>query len=228
MKVKAVTAYVDLGLTQRPSLDFHVLGQRLIRACGGRVTVFNEFPFESCWAARAFPGLPAANPRALDRFVTDKEHVRSNLIQHSPVQWVAKAYARDPFDTDVFVWMGYSLLKQGAFTGKPITEDHVSNFLDACEKYPFNDIPFPGILPRAPVNPHGDNWRFCGSTVIFPRRYLDRIVKSYFAKMRQFVHTYDAIPLDLAIWPEVERDSGLPWRFYKGEYDATQLTNFPG
>ena len=228
MKVKAVTAYVDLGLEKRPSVEFHMLGNRLIRACDGRIHVFNAFPFERCWAAREFGGLPAANPRATDRFVTDVEHVRSNLLQHSPVQWVALASAQDLDDTDVYVWMGYSILKQGDFTGKRITEEHVAQFLDKVERYDFTDIPFPGITPPAPVNPHGDNWRFCGSTIIMPRKFLVPIVKTYFAKARQFINTFQSIPLDLAIWPEVEREGNLPWKFYQAEYDHTQLTNFPG
>lgn len=226
---KVVTAYVDLGLTKRPSADFHAMGALLTAACP-RIRVFRDFPFHNCWTVPEFWSTmyPPANARAPDRFVNAEEHVRSNLIQHCPVQWVQMAAAEDPVP-DVFVWMGYSIFKQGAFTGKPIAAEHVASFLEKVEKYPFGDIPFPGITPGQTMpNPFGDNWRFCGSTVIFPRFWLNQMVASYQAGLRAFVRWHQAIPLDLAIWPAVEMAGGLPFRFYQAEYDYTQLTNFPG
>src|SRR5262245_23171191 len=128
-KVKVVTAYVDLSLTKRPSAEFHALGSRLKAAvephCAFRV--FEHFPYEHCWA-HPFHALPAANLRAEDRFPTDAEHVRSNLIQHSPLQWLKLAMDEDP-TPDVFVWLGYTIMKQGAFTGKPVTETAIGDFL---------------------------------------------------------------------------------------------------
>lgn len=227
-KVKVVTAYVPLTVQNMKPESFHELGSRLACACGDRIRVFRDFPYNECWLAREIPpGVSPANPRALDRFATEEEHLRSNVVQHSPVQWVSLAAAEDP-EPDVFVWMGYSLLKQGDFTGKRITEAHVVNFLRAVERYPFTDLPFPGIASFGPISVFGDNWRFCGSTVIMPRKFLDMIVKSYKFHMRSFLLAHRKVPLDLAIWPMVEQRSGLPWRFYPAEYDYTQLTNFPG
>jgi len=222
--VKVVTAYVDLGLTKRPSEQFHVLGRRLV-ACCPNIRVFDNFPFEDCWTVKdGLAKYPPANPRAEDRFATTEEHLRSNLIQHCPVQWVHRAAAEDP-EPDVFVWIGYSVLKQGDFTGKPVREADIQGFLEQVKSYDFKDIPFPGITAKGPANPFGDNWRFCGSVVIFPRLYLHQMVRMYQDRLHKFVAKYKAIPLDLAIWPDVERF--LPFRFYQAEYDRTQFTNFP-
>lgn len=226
-KVKVVTAYVDLGLSKRPASSFHALGQELALACGERIRVYPDFPFQRCWvAAETQAAYPAANRRAEDRFVNDTEHVRSNIIQHSPLQWLTLAAAEDPEPT-AFVWLGYSILKQGDFTGKRVRPKDVHKFLTAVEKYPFGNIPIPSIRPEDPVLPYGDNWQFVGSTLIIPRTHLPAVWRSYKAELRNFVLKYKAIPLDLAIWPAVVRNSGLPFRPYPAEYDATQLANFP-
>lgn len=229
-KVKVVTAYVDLNLTRRPSADFHALGNRLIDACWPNVRAFINFPFEKCWAveaARECGADRAANSRAPDRFETDDEHLRSNLVQHSPLQWMKMAAAEDP-SPDVFVWLGYSILKQGDFTGKRLREEHVVEFLDKVAQFVFDTLPYPAIRPDDPVTPFGDNWQVVGSTIVAPRQWLDALAWHYQLQMRLFFLKRRAVPLDLAIWPAVIRQSGLPFRPYRAEYDHTQLTNFPG
>ncbi len=221
-KVKVVTAYVDLGLAKRPSEEFHELGNRLISACGSAVR-YPNFPFDDLWLAKEKPPWVAANARAPDRFETDEEHVRSNIVQHSPVQWLRAAYDTDP-SPDIFVWISYTVLKQGAFTGKPVKEEHISKFIEKLENWTPDCIPFPGILEKKPVNPHGDNWRFCGSTLIIPKQYLLQVEHSYKYNCMEFIRRHGSIPIDLAIWPSVEENSGLPWRFYRAEYDSTQFT----
>lgn len=230
-KVKVVTAYCDLGLTKRPSAEFHALGGDLLAACAAADVpwrFFDDYPFLLTWVPFEFLHITkAANPRAEDRFATDLEHLKSNMIQHSPVQWLEEAAAEDP-EPDVFVWLGYSLTKQGDFTGKPIRPEDVHKFLTKVSEYPFGDIPIPSIRPNDPIAPFGDNWQFVGSTIIVPRRFLSQMARSYRTCLCEFVRVHRAIPLDLAIWPAVVRTSGLPFTPYKAEYDATQLTNFPG
>lgn len=233
-KVKVVTAYVDLNLSKRPPEGTHDLGQYLIKACEhvlgpSGVRTFQGFDLGQCWAYQKF-GIqyPPANVRPPDRFATQAEHLRSNLVQHSPMQWLNLAFHEDPTPS-VYVWLGYTLLKQGDFTGKRITTNHVCDFLRRLQDAPILDhIPFPGITPMVPVNPGGDNWRFCGSTLIVPTGFLPRVVRSYEQNMEAFVHQHWTVPIDLAIWPSVEFNSGLPWQQYVAEYDYTQLTNFPG
>lgn len=225
--VKVVSGYVDLDLAAHPAPEFHALGKRLGDACGARLQVVWPYVYDDCWLAKETAGLPPANVRAADRFMTGVEHVRSNTIQHSPMEWMRLVYDQDPV-SDVFVWLGYTIMKQGAFTGKPITEAHVREFLEKVERWTPDCIPLPGITGRAPVDVHGNNWRFCGSTLIVPRQFVVPLERAYKFEAREFVRKHQCIPIDLAIWPAVEANSGLPIRWYGAEYDATQLTNFPG
>lgn len=221
---------MDLGLTKRPSAEFHALGSELINECRKHAPVrpFGGFQFTHCWGPMFFGyDCPAANVRAPDRFASPKEHLRSNLIQHSPLQWLEIAAQEDP-EPDVFVWLGYSILKQGDFTNQRLKTAHIGPFLDKVARYEGGDIPIPSIRPEDPIQPYGDNWQFVGSTIIAPRRFLPHMVHRYRAELFNFVSEYQAIPLDLAIWPAVVRNSGLPFSRYPADYDATQLTNFPG
>lgn len=224
--VKVITAYCDLGLTKRPSADFHVLGRRLLDQLGVDGHKY-EYSKNDAWTWDAYKNYPAANARAYDRFDDDLEHARSNLIQHTPVQWLEEA-ALDFPQTDVFVWMGYSILKQGDHTGKRILPYHVADFVYKLRNWAPTALPFPGMDPfHNPIEPFGDNWRFCGSMLVVPRQFVFRVGNSYRANFKSFVQQHKAIPLDLAIWPMVEFSSGLPWKQYPAEYDYTQLTNFP-
>lgn len=224
-RVKVVTAYCDLGLSKRPAKEFHSLGQQLVDACGEDNIIVYKYAPEEAWTWDAYKGYPAANARALDRFAYAHEHERSNLIQHTPVQWLERAKGES--GADIFVWLGYSLLKQGEFTGKRIMPSHVTGLIDKLKHWKGGSLPFPGIEDRIlPIDPFGDNWRFVGSTLVVPREFVHMVSASYYANFKAFVQQHKAVPLDLAIWPMVEFSSGLPWRFYQAEYDHTQLTNF--
>lgn len=229
--VKVVTAYVDLGLTKRPSAEFHKLGSQLISACtgyGDQIRAFLDFQYDTCWAVRETPAEYApANPTAWDRFTTVEEHRRSNLIQHSPLQWMQMAAQEDP--ADVYVWLGYSILKQGDFTGHRCKVEQLQPFLEKVARFDYSrGIPIPSIRPDDPLQPFGDNWQFVGSTLVIPRRRISEVSLAYHTAYKDFLMLFRAVPLDLAIWPMVVRQHGLPFLPYGAEYDATQWTNFPG
>lgn len=224
--VKVISAYCDLGLAKRPAAEFHKHGRDLVLAASPDIHVYN-YKMQDAWNWAQCKNYPAANARAYDRFDDDLEHARSNLIQHTPIQWLEEACMDFP-ETDVFVWMGYSLLKQGDFTGKRLTSAHVTKFVEKLKLWEPTSLPFPGMTQQIyPVNPFGDNWRFCGSTLVVPRKFVFRVGRAYRACLNLFIKQHGAIPLDLAIWPMVEFSSGLPWEFYPAEYDYTQLTGFP-
>lgn len=228
-KVKAVTAWTPCGITshQYPDGRREALLSRLMSACNGAIRVYDPFPWEDIWLVQENPPWKAANARAADRFPTDDDHIKSNIIQHWRTQAAMKLLAEEP-DLDVIVWLDYGLLKQGAWRNNQITETHVAEFMRKVAQHePFVDIPFPGIEPPKSISDHGDNWRFVGSTHIWPTKFLPAIHHAYQFECRRFIRRVGAVPLDLAIWPSVEQNSGLPFTFYQGEYDASQLTNFP-
>lgn len=224
-RVGVVSAYVPLNVKHLSPDTYRALGRRLKNACGGRDHFFEDFPLEDCWLSWENPPMIPAGETPADRYDTPEDHVRSHIVQHSRTQWAVRAAAENP-ELETIVWLDYGILKQGDWTRKPVQVDHIRDLLDKLEKYPLDHIPFPGIEEQKPVNPFGNNWRFCGSTHIWPVKFLPAIDRAYRFELRQFIRQYGKVPLDLAIWPAVEKNSGLPFRWYKAEYDATQLTNF--
>lgn len=229
-RVRVVTGYVPLEVKHMNPGTFHQLGGQLIEACRDanvNTYVFKDFPYEKCWLAKEDPPMVGANPRATDRFDTDEQHAKNNVVCNQFIEWAWKTY-KDNKHVDVIVVMTYSVLKQGDFTGRPVQPHHITSFLERVKAYNFTDIPFPGITDnRGVVDPHGHNWRFCGSTHIWPVEWLGMIRHEYKHQVRKFIKEHKRTPLDLAIWPAVEVSSGLPFRWYRAEYDATQFTNFP-
>ena len=227
-RVRVVTGYVPLTVKHLSPGLYGELGAQLINTCRGAgvdVQVFENFPYEDCWLAKEHPPMRGANPRAEDRFDTDEQHAKSNIVCNQFVEWGWKSYKERP-DVDIIVFMVYTVLRQGDFTGRHVLPGHIFNFLQSVKLDAFEGIPFPGITQGAPIDPRGHNWRFCGSTHIWPVKYLKDIRRSYKEHARQVVKECKAIPLDLAVWPLVERDSGLPFHWYQAEYDYTQFTNF--
>lgn len=224
-KVKVVTAYVPLPVKHLNREQYRHLGDRLVRACGeDRIRVFYDFPVEDCWAY-SYRDLPPAQPVAGDRYATPGDFVLSNIVQHQRTTWARLAAEEDP-DANVFVWLDYGILKQGGFTGRPVTEELVTEFLDRVERHKFTDVPFPGIWPKGEISDTGDNWRFVGSTHIWPREYLDIIDLMYKTECRRFIERTQTVSNDLPIWAHTEARWPIPFRMYPGNHDATQLTGF--
>jgi hypothetical protein len=225
--VTVVSAFVDLNVLHMKKEQYIELGDKMFVAAhrvGAEIYVATP-PLTGCWSFDLCYGRKPATETPADRYATPEDHVASHIVQHTRTQWALEATKNTV--PDVVVWLDLGILKQGQHTGKLITPDDVSWFVEAVQMYPFDDIPFPGITGPDPWLPHGNNWRFCGSTHIWPVKWLDQIHRSYQHCLRRFVHEYDCVPLDLAIWPLVERGSGLPFKWYQAEYDNTQLRNFP-
>lgn len=226
--VAVITGYVPLDVKHMNESEFHRLGMQLIAACQAAEVpcyVFNHFPYEKCWLAQEKPPMVGANPRAHDRFDTDEQHAKNNVVCNQFIEWAWEVYKDNP-KLDVVVMMTYTVTKQGGFTNNQVQPRHITQFLERVKQYKFNDIPVPGISESRVVNTFGHNWRFCGSTHLWPTRWLKEIRHEYKKQVRSFIKAHNKTPLDLAIWPAVENNTDLPYRWYKAEYDATQFTNF--
>lgn len=228
-KVAVVSAFVPLKVKHMQADEYQKLGDEMLVAAqeaGAVLAPFLGYSLDMCWSYNLCKDLPPATGTPSDRYETPQDHINSHIVQHTRTQWALRAVELNP-DVETVIWLDLGILKQGKHTGKTFTPEHVSAFVEKVAKYENDDIPFPGIEDKKPINPFGDNWRFCGSTHIWPVKYLEDIHRSYKANLINFVRKYKKVPLDLAIWPLVEQNSGLPFKWYKAEYDHTQLTEFP-
>ena len=227
-KVRVVTAYVPLNVTHLSAVKYHELGLRLDEACGGDLSFFDCYPFSKCWLAMASK-LPPASAVPADRYPTPADMVKSNIVQHQRTTWAMEAAALDP-SIDIWVWLDLGILKQGDWTGRPVTEDHIRSFLDRLRNSNMGDIvPFPAIWGKGPISDTDVNWRFVGSTHIWPVKWLPAIDKAYKEEAANFIARTQTVPNDLPIWAHVEENHPeIPFVSYSGNHDNTQLVNFRG
>lgn len=229
MKVKVVSAYVELPTVNHSPEKFKQLGQRLVQAVGPeRMHVFDNFPFQDCWLAQWLKGHPLPPPASYvpaDRFASPEHMVMSNIVMHQKLQWALMAADMYP-DCDCFVWLDYGILKQGGWTGRPVTEELITKFVDKIAADNIQDIPFPAIWGKGPVSDTEIPWRFAGSTHIWPRKFLVELAGQYNAEVMKFIMRTGTVPLDLPIWALLEQRNTLPFRGYSANHDATQLTNY--
>lgn len=226
MKVGVVSGFIPLPVIHLSEDQYTELGVRLAAACGDHRWVLYHGDLDKCWAYDLCTGLPPANPPPADRYPSAAVNVQSHIVQHQRTTWALRAAATFP-EVDVWVWFDYGLLKQGFWKNNPITEDIVKRFLDRLAATPKLDvIPFPGISDKGLVMPTGNNWRFCGSTHIWPKQFLPSIDAAYKNTLQKWINYHNTVPLDLPIWALVEQNSGLPFRWYPAEYDASQLENY--
>ena len=238
MRAKVVTAFVPLeGMRHFRPEHYHEYAEQMEKALSpDRFQAFRGFLLDDCWLyryldTRGWLDFPPATEVPPDRYPSPSHMVRSNIVQHNRTTWMRMA-AREDHGADILVWLDYAILKQGDWTGKRVTPDHIARFVEAVERWYGNDenkvIQFPGIWDYGPIDPHGANWRFCGSTHVIPRPWLSQVDDLYKQVCRNWINHFRTVPLDLPIWAYVEQMRPTWFKQYKANHDATQLTNFPG
>jgi hypothetical protein len=229
MNVGVVTGFIPLPVKHLSETRYHELYRELHDAVLGAGAVLSKQggTLAECWAYPMCTGFPPANPPPPDRYETPEINVMSHIVQHQRTTWAMRAMYENP-EVDIWVWLDYGIMKQGAWRNKQITPESVRNFIRRLRDTPKLDvIPFPGIADMATVYPTGNNWRFCGSTHIWPRQFLPAINHAYKETLEAWITNNRTVPLDLPIWALVEqRYSQLPFRWYAAEYDASQLENY--
>lgn len=226
LKVKAVTAFVPLGVQNLTAGEYKALGDQLVEAVGhDNIVVFNDFPFEACtFFGRA--DTPHIDPRDYpDRYARKLDMSRSSVVQHNRTSWAMIASQQQP-DVDVWVWLDYGVMKQGAFTGRPVQAASIRDFMAAVAHGSTDDVPYPGIWEERQVADQDANWRFCGSTHIWPKRHLEAIHRTYLTEVELFLQRTGCLPYDMTIWAAVERTGCAPFRQYRANHDNTQFSNF--
>lgn len=234
MRVSVVTGYVPLEVRHLTFAQYEEYGRRLGSAVVAGGATFDHIytHLNDCWLTQWLrdeaPGhvFPPASDVPTDRYATPQHMVLSNIVQHQRTTWLGQAAVSRP-DADVLVWLDLGILKQGDWTGKPVTEEAITDFctkLNRMEK--LDVIPFPGIWPKGDIADYGANWRFVGSTHIIPKQHLSQVDFAYKTECIEFIRRTQTIPLDLPIWAYTERNWSpmLPFKQYAANHDATQLT----
>ena len=226
MKVKAITGYFPAFPAKHLSEDqFRAHGKKLVDAIPDQIRVFGDgYTLKDCWAHRFLlqnPDLmPSDRNPAPDRFATPQDMVASNIAILQRFQWLKTAAASDP-DVDVWVWLEYTVMKQPGVTAAVIQQ-----FMRDVARSAHPYISIAGCWDKAPVDDGAICWRFCGSSWTCPWTLVDPLMKAVSAVVQLRTQMTGTISWDVNTWAFLELLNVVPIRWYKGNHDQTQFTNY--
>ncbi len=226
-KSMAVTGFVSKAfpakhLSEEQCLEY---GNRLKKSIPSRITAFDEgWKIEDCWAYQLYKNNPHlmpsdSNPPS-DRFATAKHAAISNIVLLQRYEWMRLAAEGNP-DVDVFAWIEYTVLKQ-----RNVTEQVIQNFMNTIEEKQFDAVSLPGCWEKKPINDSAAHWRFCGSAWVCPRKYIDRVTEAIKTVASLRTKMNGKISWDMNTMAYVELLDILPIRWYAGNHDETQFSQF--
>lgn len=215
MKARLVTAYVPIAGHPRSAQVYGELGEKL-----GGVPVRKKAFYQevgSTWLAEYLKLLPE-RPSWSTGDNPEKNSLAYHCVQHEKIAWLKQAAAE--YDDDVFVWVDYGIFHQPG-----VCNEAIVRFMDSLDA---DTIYAPGCW-SAPV--HVDSnapcWRFCGSVLAVPRRYVERLDQEIGDQARATVAITRNVEWEVNTWARAEAKSTLPWRWYQADHDASQFLNCP-
>lgn len=226
--VRALTGYFPAFPARHLNEDqFRALGSKLLDALPDQISVFGEgYTLRDCWAHRFLlenPGLlPSDHHPAKDRFASPRDMVASNIAILQRFQWLQLAAVQHP-EVDTWVWLEYTICKQPGVTGAVIR-----NFMNLVAYAPFDAVSLPGCWPKGFVDDSVINWRFCGSCWICPSHLVKRFAEGAKAVATLRTEMTGTISWDVNTLASLELLDVVPMRWYQGNHDASQLTNYLG
>lgn len=227
IKAMAVTGFVPNAfpakhLSESQCRDY---GNRLKNVLGDKICAFdNNFTLEECWAYPLLRDnrdlLPSDINPPKDRYAEPKHAAISNIILLQRYEWMRIAKEQHP-EVDVFAWIEYTVLKQ-----RNVTEQVLSNFITTIESNYYDSISLPGMWEKKPVDDRFAHWRFAGSAWVCPAKYIDNLARSIKTIATLRTELTGKISWDMNTMAFVELLDILPIRWYYGNHDETQFTNF--
>lgn len=226
-KVLAVSGFVANAFPAKhlSEIQCREYGNRLKVASGGRIIAFDDnWSLDKCWAYKFLKENPDLLPSDInpptDRYAEPKHSAMSNIVLLQRYEWMRLAKEQNP-DVDVFAWIEYTVLKQ-----KNVTESVIENFLNTLETKYYDGVSLPGVWDKKPIDDRFAHWRFAGSVWVCPAKYIDNVAASIKAVADIRTRTTGKISWDMNTMAFVELLDILPIRWYYGNHDETQFTNF--
>ena len=167
-------------------------------------------------------GYPTARVAVADN--PSKNTLDYHAVQHEKSRWLHRA-GKENSDADVLVWIDYGITHQPG-----VTAEIVNEFLGRvrADDRSTQAVTMPGCWDKQwPIDDQNPCWRFCGSLVICPRYLTFRFHSaSIFAAEDRLIND-NLVSWEVNTWAAVEHRNTLPIRWYPGDHNSTQFTNYP-
>lgn len=213
MRTKLVTAYVPIPNHPRTAEEYGALGEQLGGVPVRKKCFYNTL--SELWLQKYINKLPFT-PRASEHDNPLKNTLAYHCVQHQKTTWLVQAANEDP-DADVLVWVDY-----GIFRLPGVNNQAVYEFM---EKLDDKAIYAPGCWqsPDA-VEASFPCWRFCGSVIAVPRKFVDPLDFACRVAARQHISATKNVEWEVNTWARVEKKARLPFHWYKADHDVSMFT----
>jgi hypothetical protein len=213
MKTKLVTAYVPIPDHPRTAGEYGELGEKLGGVPVRKKVFYNKL--DDLWLTKYINSLPF-NPRSSEGDNPQKNSLAYHIVNHQKTSWLVQAADDDP-DADMLVWVDYGIFRLPGVTNKAIYE--------FMEKLDDKAIYAPGCWAKPDVVESAyPCWRFCGSVLAVPRRYVDQFDFACRVAARHHISATKNVEWEVNTWARVERTTKLPIHWYKADHDVSLFT----
>lgn len=218
MRPIVVTGYVEIPGHPRGHEEYDRLGARLRNLRAAPLRVFRS-ELEDCWLHQhvrdaSVEHAVADNPK--------KNTLAYHVVQHQKTAWLLQALKADPW-AEVLVWIDYGIFHQPG-----ITADAIDAFLSRAREE--TAIAIPGCWEKAravdAIDLTTPCWRFCGSTMICHRQHLAALDAAIREDVTTRLHATNHVSWEVNAWARVELGGTLPIRWYRGDHNQTQFTEY--
>ena len=217
-KLIVVTGLVKIPGHPRGHEEYARLGSRL-----GELRAAPVIPFrcelKDCW----LDGL--VRDTGVEHSVADnpnKNTLAYHVVQHQKTAWMRQALEADP-EAEVLVWIDYGIFHQPG-----ISVEVIDKFLAQAREE--TAIAIPGCWERASsidaIDLANPCWRFCGSSLICHRRYLEAFDAAIRDDVTARLKSTNRVSWEVNAWARVEMGNTLPIRWYRGDHNQTQFTGY--
>lgn len=214
MRTKLVTGYVPIPGHPRTAAEYGELGERL-----GGVPVRKKAFYsrvEDTWMAK-YIAAQKFTPRSSEHDNPHKNSLAYHCVNHQKTSWLVQAADEDP-DADVLVWVDYGIFRLPGVNNQSIYE--------FMEKLDDRAIYAPGCWnATSVVESVFPCWRFCGSMLAVPRKYVDQLDFACRVEARQHIHKTKNVEWEVNTWARVEARRKLPFHWYKADHNVSMFDN---
>lgn len=215
-KVKIITAYVPLKDHPRTPEEYGALGENFRGVTAAPVKAF-YMNIVDMWLAR-FAWEQTNKVTHSEGDNPKKNTLNYHCVQHQKFSWLGAASLADP-EPDVFVWMDYGIFHQPGVTATVIN-DFVKRVDDKA-------VYVPGCWPNLPVDDKMPNWRWVGSMISVPRRFLRELDNRFREETRRQIWKTNNVTWEVNDFARMEQNYKLPFlHWYGADHNETQFTNW--
>lgn len=216
-KLVVVTGYVKIPNHPRSDGEYQRLGARLLEISTPPVVFLDGL--SDCWLTPLVRNIGVG----VDHSVGDNRRKNSldyHIVQHQKTAWLVDAAKMIPA-ADILVWIDY-----GIFSQPGITVGVIDDFLRRLEDADERQICIPGAWRRSNLSDRTPDWHFCGSSMIVPRAHALAFHDAVMNATINRIASTNRVTWEINDWTVVEAAGVLPIRWYQGDHNETQFTNY--